>query len=202
MLLMNQWNQKLAERFVEYVKKNQVVNAIQEVKIKYSFCVILGEIEKLGVLLAFYLLIGRIKEFFIILMVLSVTKHFTGGVHLKRVETCFGITLFASGIIIVCGIQICITNIIRLMIYATSAVLMALFAPIQAEQHLVMDKSQAYCIKVKGVLWVILLVILTEFVQIDKKDYVTWTVLCVEIDLLIGKLLEKRRNRLNERKGN
>ena len=75
-----------------------------------------------------------------------------------------------------------------------------LFAPIQSKNHLLMSQSQKRQIKAKCIVWIIALYILTEVLQIREEDYVTWTLLLVEIDLLVAKGLEKRRNTKSERK--
>ena len=196
---MNQLNQKLAERFVNYVKKYRELEAIQSVKIKYSFCAILSEVEKIGMLFLVFCLCKREKEFLIILMLLAITKHYTGGVHFSSVCSCFFSSLAIITMIILCGSHIELLRIQKILIYLSSLLMSYLFAPIQSKNHLIMSQSQKRQIKVKCIVWIIALYILTEVLQIRKGDYVTWTLLLVEIDLLVAKGLEKRRNTKSER---
>lgn len=197
---MNQLNQKLAELFINYVKKYRELEAIQSIKINYSFCVILSEVEKIGMLFLVFALCNRGKEFLIILTILAITKHFTGGVHFNKVESCFISSLVIVTTIILCGFQIELLRIQKIFIYLSLLLMSYLFAPIQSKNHLLMSQSQKRQIKAKCIVWIIALYILTEVLQIREEDYVTWTLLLVEIDLLVAKGLEKRRNTKSERK--
>ena len=127
---MNNW---LSTIFIQYVEKYRALDECQKEKIKYSFCTIIGEIEKIVIFFIFFILIKRGIPFCIVLITLVVVRRYVGGVHFNNFVLCFWTSFVICGLTIWMGEKIKITEVYKSFIYLGGLTITYLFSPFPLE---------------------------------------------------------------------
>ena len=192
---MERINEKIAENFIRIVQQYRNCDEVQSIKIRYSLCVLLGEVEKLNGLSLLIGLMGNIKEFLFILLLLFGTKRYIGGIHMKTHLSCFLTTfLLISGVIFI-GNHSSFTSGQTVLIYLVSLLLAYRAAPMKSENRIITTKEEKYLIKSKAVLAVGIISVIGNFSQRTAERYILWTLLLIQIEVLVGLILQHQPRR-------
>lgn len=192
---MERINEKIAENFIRIVQQYRNCDEVQSIKIRYSLCVLLGEVEKLIGLSLLFGLMGNIKEFLFILLLLFGTKRYIGGIHMKTHLSCFLTTfLLISGVIFI-GNHSSFTSGQTVLIYLVSLLLAYRAAPMKSENRIITTKEEKYLIKSKAVLAVGIISVIGNFSQRTAERYILWTLLLIQIEVLVGLILQHQPRR-------
>lgn len=189
---MERINEKIADSFIRKIREYRSCDEIQSVKISYSICVLLSEMEKLIGLVILFGITGVMKEFLLILLLLFGTKHFIGGIHMKTSFSCFLITFtFINGIIFM-GNHSSFTSGQTVLIYLVSLILTYRAAPMKSENRIMGTTEEKYLIKSKAVLIVGIISVVGNFIKGTAERYILWTLLLIQIEVVVGMILEHR----------
>lgn len=192
---MERINEKLAENFIRIVQQYRNCDEVQSIKIRYALCVLLGEVEKLIGLSLLFGLMGNIKEFLFILLLLFGTKRYIGGIHMKTHLSCFLTTfLLISGVIFI-GNHSSFTSEQTVLIYLVSLLLAYRAAPMKSENRIITTKEEKYLIKSKAVLAVGIISVIGNFSQGTAERYILWTLLLIQIEMVAVIILHYRTRR-------
>lgn len=133
---MEKLNNFIITQTISWLTPNRTLEHLSKIKVEYSLLIILSEFEKLLALAIIFALTNHFTEFLQILFCLTLTKHFLGGIHLKTVLQCFGLTLIVLECIIHLGNCIQFAYSTKFLIYILEVLLVILFAPIQSENKM------------------------------------------------------------------
>ena len=193
---MEKLNNFIITQTISWLTTNRTLEHLSKIKVEYSLLIILSEFEKLLALAIIFALTNHFTEFLQILFCLTLTKHFLGGIHLKTVLQCFGLTLIVLECIIHLGNCIQFAYSTKFLIYILEVLLVILFAPIQSENKNDISFSERIKFKFKGIISI------SNILQVGKESYMLCTLLVVEIETIIAlsfSVRKKERNKTDEK---
>lgn len=194
---MEKMNEYLAEKFINLGRKYCTYSKKQKIKIKYSICVLLGEIEKMSLLIMCFYCMGKMSEFLVVLLVLACTKHYLGGIHMKSFCGCFVVTLTIISAIIWLGNHIEFSIRQKATIYFLTMCVIYVFAPLKSDNHVISEKEKLR-VKAKGLLAVGSVILLENVTAGYKEIYTLLTLLLIQIETVIYILLAELKERMRE----
>ncbi|MBQ4530941.1 MAG: accessory gene regulator B family protein [Lachnospiraceae bacterium] len=189
---MERINGYLAKHFIEKLNNYKNYNENQMIKITYAFCVLAGEMEKLLLLIIIFSIVGKGYAFFIIMVALFCSKHYVGGIHMKTVATCFIASLIAIAVIIFMGEKFIFQSEQKMFIYILSILLMYFFAPMYSENRVITNRKK---VKIKGICAAFMMGIFGAIVGGVTEQYIVWTLLLINIEIVIGSIMYYRKER-------
>jgi len=184
-------NANIAEKYLKDASNYIELDDLQKAKIKYSICIILGELEKIFFLSIVFILTEKIKPFILICITLALTKHYLNGFHVKTVEECLIISYT-----VICSVMslyglISINKTWEHVICIIGIIIMLLFAPMKSENHYIFTKAERY--RSKAISVVAILVFELFFHQMAWKEYILLTLAMVEIEAVCTVLYKNIR---------
>lgn len=189
---MERINRYLANQFIQKLNSYRKSNANQMIKVRYAFCALMGEIEKLFLLIIIFSIVGKFYAFLIIMVALFCSKHYVGGIHMKSVVTCFTASLIAIVVIIFMAENLAFHSEQKMFVYILNILLMGLFAPMHSENRIITNKKK---VKRKGICLTILMIFFGEAVGGVTEQYIVWTLLLIDIEIVIGSIMYYRKER-------
>lgn len=183
---MEKLNNFIITQTISWLTSNRTLEHLSKIKVEYSFLIIFSEFEKLLALAIIFALTNHFTEFLQILFCLTLTKHFLGGIHLKTVLQCFGLTLIVLECIIHLGNCIQFAYSTKFLIYILEVLLVILFAPIQSENKNDISFSERIKFKFKGIISILFIISISNILQVGKESYMLCTLLVVEIETIIA----------------
>lgn len=199
---MEKLNNFIITQTISWLTPNRTLEHLSKIKVEYSLLIILSEFEKLLALAIIFALTNHFTEFLQILFCLTLTKHFLGGIHLKTVLQCFGLTLIVLECIIHLGNCIQFAYSTKFLIYILEVLLVILFAPIQSESKNDISFSERIKFKFKGIISILFIISISNILQVGKESYTLCTLLVVEIETIIAlsfSVRKKERNKTDEK---
>ena len=178
---MNNW---LSTIFIQYVEKYRALDECQKEKIKYRFCTIIGEIEKIVIFFIFFILIKRGIPFCIVLITLVVVRRYVGGVHFNNFVLCFWTSFVICGLTIWMGEKIKITEVYKSFIYLGGLTITYLFSPFPSENKVLGTKEQRYKTKGEGLFFMGVLIVVGNMIK-RWEQYILWSMVVIEIESMI-----------------
>lgn len=158
---MTKFNTHICKRITEEITdKKYDVNCAESVKVCYALETLVDELEKMLILLLLFCAIGYIKEFFLIMFTISVTRCFMGGMHFKTWQGCMTMTITVYCISVFCGHFLRISSNKAIIIFAIYGLLMMLVAPISSANRPQYRGKMRLKMKLKGLVGFILSIIL------------------------------------------
>lgn len=201
---MEEINKLLTDKIVKLLEGGTEFSENQRQKISYSLCVLLGEIQKMLVLIIYFFWREKLIGFLLILLILALTKHYLGGIHLNSIIGCLSVTLILVNIIMECSNLVKFSSNQLIVIYIYSLIINILFAPTISKNHVItLDKKK---IKKKIIVINTGLLIMGLYKN-TLRGYIGWILLLVESEVLVIKVLqyirkrgEKQWKKISERK--
>ncbi|WP_371297521.1 accessory gene regulator B family protein [Ruminococcus sp.] len=190
---MDYLNELLSSIIINFLAKHTPLEPISKIKIKYTILVILCESEKIILLSLIFILTKHFFDFLQILICLTLSKRFIGGIHLKTTTQCFLFTLVVCECIIHLKFPINFTIISKLAIYFLEIVLVVFFAPLCSKNKIMPSKAEQQKLKIKGVISILFIASTSSILRIGKERFTLYSLLTVEAETLIVLFISKRR---------
>lgn len=175
----------MSKLFVSYIEKYRILDECQKQKIQYSFCVIVGEVEKLVSLFVFFMIMKRILPFMIVLGTLIGVRRYMGGIHFKSAMACFLASFAICSSVIWLGETVCLPKDSRPFVYIGCLLLTYLFAPLPSENRVLGSAAENYRTKAKGMLAVGILILAGHVLEAVLAQYILWALIAIQIETII-----------------
>lgn len=183
---MESFNNLLSSITLNFLSTYVPLSSISKLKIKYTLIVTLCEFEKIFLLSLIFIFTKHFFDFLQILLCLTLTKRFIGGIHLKTFTQCFFFTLTICECIIHLKAPVNFALIIKLLIYFLEILLVVLFAPTHSQNKLAMSNVEQRKLKRKGIISILFLASISSIFRVGKESYTLYSLLIVEIETLIA----------------
>lgn len=123
-----------------------------EMRVTYSLHVLVAELEKFILLMLFFIVIDRWKDFLIAYGTIALLRVFTGGSHRKTVGACLFQTFININIILFFAKYLIWTKYMYLL-FLGLGVAIVLYAPIQSEQRITYTVKYRRKFKKKAIIY-------------------------------------------------
>ncbi len=188
---MEMLNKTIANKIIVWLTDNQQISEELREEILYALLVLLTETEKLLMISLVLTLFHLGKECLVIIVVLSITKHFWGGYHVHSYWGCFLVSMAVFAGICWLALNCVLSEQQVSAIYTLGFIVVLLVAPVESDNHIEMYCGQRIVIKCISLIVLGLLVVVDQMF-LTKGGIIQWTVFASEIDLICGYVYRKR----------
>lgn len=177
----------IMDRLHNYFESKYNLSHLDSIKLKYSLEIIFNDLSKLVILLTMFSIAGYASDFIYSIISLLMIRSFTGGIHLKSYPQCLLFTGAFFALTILLKNHVLITQNIYFLLFAISALIIIIFAPIIGENRPTFSKRKLYQFKLTGLF--ILNLHLIVYLHIKNHPYIAnsiWVIFLQSIQILIA----------------
>ena len=186
---------RLAANVADYIVGAEKREEIRYIKIKYISEVLISEISKLLIIAWGAILLGKVKEYLFIILVLAYTRRFIGGLHAKTYLGCLSLSFF-------CFVFSVAFESVRtkclVLVYLEWIFFVAIFGTVSSENRIMPDRKGKYMRRIKASLFVLPLMLILD--RLSKKYYSIGA--GILLFQLLGIIFEEGRRNVCKRKNN
>ncbi len=182
----------------KYIVKDLCLSEDDQMKLRYSLSVLIGDSSKLVLIYLFFLAFNYQIDYLMSLLVLSIIRLFTGGLHFKTYAGCllFSLGFFSASISLT---HVVILPDIGLMsVGLLSLLAIAVFSPVTSKNRPNYSREKRLQFRLIGCAAVIFHLI--GFMAIKNNPYFTiaiWVIFLQAIQLMIAKGVEHREKEIS-----
>lgn len=179
----------LAQKITSLFIQNGAEKEDREVY-EYGLLIILSNLITVSVLLLLAVLLGIIKEMFCFLTVFISVRHFAGGYHAKRYQSCFVISLVSCLLLVYAGKYLYVKRGLALVLLLVSSAVIFCLAPVRPKEQVLKEDRAVYHKKMSRracSLCLAIFILLYWLGQYYWAGFIVTALMLVAIALLIGK---------------
>lgn len=178
----------MSVRFSDYLAANVSLSETDQIKIRYTFQMIFGDLTKLLILMAFFQVTGKLLPFLLAFLALQWIRPFTGGIHLKTYWGCLVFSIVAFSIAIFLKESIPMGPAFHCLVLGTCMVAIHVIGPQPGKGRPNYSIEQINRFK-RLSLWFLIshIVLVMTMKNNPYSDIATWVVLIQTLQLLFKK---------------
>jgi len=189
----------VVSRLVAYGEANMELTPYDSAKLRFMLELVFLSVVQFAIYATLSVVIGKTTEFFIILAVLTTTRTFSGGLHLKSYIRCFifTTTMFFALLFLLPDVNGAPFMLEGLL--AATVLLNLVLAPVSRRAPAHSDKSNLFFKYFSTAILIVYAVFLLNFRDSHHTSLITWVLFMQSIQLVLGKMLISHENKQKER---
>lgn len=171
-----------------YINNCGDISDYDKVRISYSLDLVLGEGEKLMLLMLFFMLFEKTFFLMLALSVLMSLRIYIGGIHFSTRFRCFSFTLFFFICVYFFSSLIYVNKIIGLMICGVALVNICLCAPLASKHRILVSEKGKIKLKKRAMIVMIVWLVVYIMSSVGVSNIIIWTVTIQQLEILYYKM--------------
>nr|WP_315023128.1 accessory gene regulator B family protein [uncultured Aminipila sp.] len=184
----------ISEAYILKLQENNITDELGIIKIRYALAVLKNELLKTLILICIFAVIGQLKSFLVVMLLILPIRVSTGGIHFKKNIPCFLFSLgyFISAICVLPALQFEIISYYFILALSIFIICICPLAP--SEQRPIISRKKYLQNKYFSLLYLVIFTLIL-LVFIKSQGIITmsiWALFLHAIELLFLKLHKRK----------